>query len=156
MHDNFTYFSFQVLESLDVINVYTTKHYFNFDFHTLTDEQLELQRVKLEEALDHKFDAFVLPRQNHTDKIAIINEKNKDENPGEVDGVLTNLSNVALGTISADCQNLYLYDQVEGVIGCVHSGWRGTYQKIATKAIKKMIKTYGSDPADIIVCIGPS
>jgi copper oxidase (laccase) domain-containing protein len=38
----------------------------------------------------------------------------------------------------------------------VHSGWRGTFQKIVEKAVVKMRDNYGSNPEDIICCICPS
>ena len=44
---------------------------------------------------------------------------------------------------------------MKNVIGNVHSGWRGTLQRISAKAVKLMIEKYNCNPADIIVCIGP-
>ena len=41
------------------------------------------------------------------------------------------------------------------MIGNIHSGWKGTVQKIAQKGLLKMIKEYESDVKDIICCIGP-
>ena len=49
-----------------------------------------------------------------------------------------------------------MYDPVKNVIANVHSGWKGTFQKIAINCVKKMIEDYGSNPKDIICCICPS
>lgn len=48
-----------------------------------------------------------------------------------------------------------IYDPVNNIIGNVHSGWKGTTAKIGQKAIIKMIGECGSNPKDLICCIGP-
>ena len=57
---------------------------------------------------------------------------------------------------TADCQSIILYDKKNEVIGNIHSGWKGTLNKILSNAIKLMIEEYSSNVEDIIVCIGPS
>lgn len=74
----------------------------------------------------------------------------------DVDGVITNKSNIILSTVLADCTPLYLFDPVKKVIGNIHSGWKGTAKKIGNNAIKKMIETYNCNPKDIICGIGPT
>ena len=48
------------------------------------------------------------------------------------------------------------YDPNKNVIANVHSGWRGTFQKIAQKTVRKMKEEYNSNPEDIIACICPA
>jgi len=48
-----------------------------------------------------------------------------------------------------------IYDPVKHIIGNVHSGWKGTISRIAQKAVFKMIGECGSNPKDLICCIGP-
>lgn len=55
----------------------------------------------------------------------------------------------------ADCTPILLYDPTKNMIGNIHSGWRGTIQKIGQKAVLKMKEQYNVDPKDIIACIGP-
>ncbi len=38
----------------------------------------------------------------------------------------------------------------------MHSGWKGTFKKIALKTVEKMIKDYNSNPEDILCFISPS
>ena len=75
---------------------------------------------------------------------------------GEADGLLTDLKGVALEIHTADCQSVFLYDPVRGVIGNVHSGWKGTVKKISPKAAGMMMTLYGCRPEDIEVYINPS
>ena len=97
--------------------------------------------------------SIVKPYQTHTDKVEVVNSSSDTfEN---VDGVITNKENILLCTSSADCTSLFLYDDEKKVIGDVHSGWRGTLQKIGKKAVEKMIREYDCKPENIICCISP-
>lgn len=105
----------------------------------------------------------VKTNQNHTDTIEIANKKIKENEPDfnleeykETDGIVTNKKNLILSTTNADCILLLLFDPIKKVIANVHSGWRGTLQRISTKAIEKMEKEYNCNPKDIICCICPS
>ena len=49
---------------------------------------------------------------------------------GLCDGVITNEKNLMLLTVEADCVPVYILDPVKKAIGMVHSGWRGTVQRI--------------------------
>lgn len=71
------------------------------------------------------------------------------------DGLMTDSPNIALVTKFADCTPIFIYDPVHNAMSNLHSGWRGTSKKIAEKAILMMKNKYGSNPADLIVVIGP-
>lgn len=82
--------------------------------------------------------------------------KEKGEFHTDIDGLITDKSGISLSLRFADCTPIFLYDPIKNVIGNIHSGWRGTVQKIGQKGIKKMENEYGSNPKDIIACIGPA
>ena len=96
---------------------------------------------------------IVKPHQTHTDKVEVVN--NSTEIFENVDGIITNKQNLLLCTSSADCTSLFFYDDEKKVGGDVHSGWRGTLQKIGKKAVEKMIKEFNCKPENIICCISP-
>ena len=73
-----------------------------------------------------------------------------------VDGLCTNAKGVTISTVNADCILLIFYDPIKNVIGNVHSGWKGTLQRISIKTVQKMMLEYGCNPKDIICCINPS
>ena len=75
--------------------------------------------------------------------------------PIKADGIITNSSKVTLFMRFADCVPILFYDTVNGVIAIAHAGWKGTVNGIASKMIKKMKKSHGSEPANIAVGIGP-
>lgn len=108
---------------------------------------------KVANALGLDWQNIVKPHQTHTDRVEGVVSTNEDFD--EVDGVITNKKNIILCTTSADCTSLLFYDDKKKVASDVHSGWKGTLQKIGKKAVEKMIKDYECNPKDIICCIGP-
>lgn len=105
----------------------------------------------------------VKTNQEHTDNIQIINKKvnvdNMDVNLEQydnTDGLITNKQNLILSTTNADCILMLFFDPVTKTIANIHSGWKGTLQRISIKTVEKMIKEFNCNPKDIICCICPS
>ena len=118
------------------------------------NDQAPANYEKICEALNIDSNKIIKSAQKHTDVVKDI-EEYTDEKFEFVDGFITNKKNIPLVTKYADCTPIILYDKIKNVIGNVHSGWRGTLQRISAKAVKLMIEKYNCNPADIIVCIGP-
>ena len=99
------------------------------------------------------------PKQMHTNIVIKVDNQTPGiftEELSSVDGLVTDKKDKILSLSFADCISLFFYDPVKNVIGDVHSGWKGTYQEIAKEAIELLKKEYGSNPKDLICCIGPS
>ena len=114
-------------------------------------------------ALEMNYIDVVKPNQAHTKNVKKVDEHvniNKpDFNLKEydlTDGLITNKSNLLLATTNADCILLMFFDPVKKAIANVHSGWKGTLQRISVETVEKMQKEYGSNSKDIICCICPS
>lgn len=154
--DNIEYLQFKrLLEYPNLIHAYTlkSKGELNFLPEYQDSETLEKSKQKICKVLGLQTQNIIKPHQTHTN---IVKEVTKPiEKFNEVDGLITNKTDIALCTTSADCTTFLLYDPVKDVIGNVHSGWRGTVQKIGKNAIQKMIETYASNPENIICCICP-
>lgn len=71
------------------------------------------------------------------------------------DAFITTLPGVAIGVRTADCVPILLYDPVMRVVAAIHSGWKGTVQKISHKTLDILKQQYGCRPADIRAVIGP-
>ena len=113
--------------------------------------------------LNINFENLAKPNQNHTDNIKVLDEKVIKNFPDfnlveydNTDGLITNKTNIAIATTNADCILLLFFDPVKRVIANIHSGWKGTFQKIGQKAAKMMIQEYNCNAEDIIVCMCPS
>ena len=114
-------------------------------------------------AIEMNYIDAVKPNQAHTKNVKKVDEHvniNKpDFNLKEydfTDGLITNKSNILLATTNADCILLMFFDPIKKAIANVHSGWKGTLQRISVETVEKMQKEYGSNSKDIICCICPS
>lgn len=74
----------------------------------------------------------------------------------QADVILTDRPEVTLFMRFADCVPILFHDPRQGIIGVAHAGWMGTVRGVATSAVLAMKEQYGSNPSDIIACIGPS
>lgn len=74
----------------------------------------------------------------------------------KADIILTDKPEVTLFMRFADCVPILVHDPVNQVIGVSHAGWMGTVKDVAGATINSMGERYGSDPSDVIACIGPS
>lgn len=73
----------------------------------------------------------------------------------EADIVISDDPRAAIGVRVADCAPVLLADTRLGVVGAAHAGWRGTVNRAAAVAVDALGRTFGSDPADLVVAIGP-
>lgn len=153
----------KLLEYPEVTHCYTLRSGNELDFPPIYKDEEKYKKsvqkicncLNEKNQKEHKLEPknVVKPHQTHTDNVQMVN---KVEQLEEVDGVITNQSELILLTTSADCISLLFYDPQKKVIGSVHSGWRGTLQGICQKAIEQMVQNYSSEPQNIICCICPS
>ena len=162
----------KLLEYSDIIrHAYSLGTDVNFRTAKVNKQQLSRNEYELAinsyknlcNAIGSNYINTVKTNQNHTDTIKVANKKIKEDEPdfnlveySETDGIVTNKKSLILSTTNADCILLLLFDPIKKVIANVHSGWRGTLQRISIKAIEKMEKEYNCNPKDIICCICPS
>jgi len=95
---------------------------------------------------------IVLLYQIHSSKFFHIKKFPKKKLIG--DGLITNVRNLPLGILTADCAPILILDIKKKIIAAVHSGWKGAYKNIVIKILKRLIKL-GSQKKDIIAVIGP-
>lgn len=147
------YLQFEELNREGIINCFTTRvNGMNFS-RDMEEEKLEKNYEKVCNFLKINRNSIVRPHQEHTDIIKRVDEIGEEYNG--VDGLITNKPGINLMLTFADCTPILIYDPVNKAIGNIHSGWRGTVQKIGLKAILKMQEEYNSNLKDLIVCIGP-
>ncbi len=72
-----------------------------------------------------------------------------------VDGIVTDIPGALLTAFGGDCPPVYIVDPVRKAVGLVHAGRKGTFLKIPQVAIAQMTVKFGCDPADMYAAIGP-
>ncbi len=127
---------------------------FNLSFSVGDDPARVLKnREEFFEALGTTYANAAYQKQIHSDVIKVVEAPGFQ---GESDAMITTRKGIALAISVADCTPILLYDFENKIIAGIHSGWRGTRIKITEKTLKKMIKDYGSTPANIVAYVGPS
>lgn len=108
----------------------------------------------LQDSIQLNSSRIVLPMQTHSCNVGIVeNDQNTFPN---TDSLITNVPGICIAVRTADCVPILLFDPVKKVAAVIHSGWKGTIQKISQKTVEIMHQQFGSSPQDIIAGIGPS
>ena len=94
--------------------------------------------------------------QTHSNKVIIINKKNKDLKKFKSDALITKQKGISLGVVTADCVPIILYDIKNEIIGCIHAGWKGASSGIIENTVKKLkrLNTKNKIFASVGPCIG--
>lgn len=127
-----------------------------------SDENVTTNHKIIAEAIGFDYKDIVTTNQTHTTNVRIVTEKDRGKgiitprDYHDIDGLITNVRNVPLATYYADCVPLYFLDTKRKVIGLSHSGWRGTVNKIGSVTVNLMKENFGTNPQDVIACVGPS
>ena len=99
---------------------------------------------------------LVLLNQTHSNKFSLISNNYKfNKKKIKADALITNVKNVAISILTADCAPILFYDSKKKIIGAAHAGWRGAYKKILSKIVKYLLKK-GSILNNLYFVIGPS
>ncbi len=128
-------------------------------FAILTQKDSLIKRMSHEERicfyankLNIKSNNLGIPVQSHSNNCIIIKKYGSYEN---IDGLITKNKNIVLSISVADCCPIYIYDKEMKIRGLIHSGWKGTVNKICNNAIDKFLKLK-SDILNLSIYLGPS
>lgn len=136
----------------------------NFSFAKEGEQRARVMEnyCRMAKAMEVDASRMVLSWQTHTTNVRLVTEADcgkgifRPRDYQDVDGLICNTPGITLVTLSADCVPLYILDPIHKAIGLSHSGWRGTVKRMGAATIARMQEAFGSDPADLICCIGPS
>ena len=81
---------------------------------------------------------LILMNQTHSNNVTIINKKNLSHQTFKSDAIITDLKNVGIGVLTADCVPVFLYDEINQVIACIHAGWKGAFSDIIKITVNKI------------------
>ena len=128
---------------------------YNFNDNILAithTEKSDYSRIEIANILGQTSQNLAIPLQTHSTNVRYIDK------PGEVencDGLIAHESNLVLSLQTADCIPIFLFDEVTGLRGLIHAGWRGIVGGIVKNAIEVMV-AHQSKAEDIKVALGPS
>ena len=100
----------------------------------------------------------IMLRQIHSDLACGVSSSVQSaisDEPPKADALFTREPGVLLIVQTADCVPILLADTRRRAIAAIHSGWRGTVQRIAQKTLGRMQMEFGTRPGDVVAAIGP-
>ena len=98
--------------------------------------------------------SLITLNQQHTNQVIHFDNNKSVKNKLTGDAIVSEVKNIGIGILTADCAPILLYDPAKEIIGCVHSGWKGALNGVIENAVKKF-NELNSDNKDIIAVIGP-
>jgi YfiH family protein len=174
-HDGLKYLVFPRIEQLGFVEHLFSTRLGGVSKGCYSECNLSYTRGDVKEAVDENYrrvsdalghgrslEDFVCTFQTHTTNIRVVTEEDRGKGPfklrdyTDIDGLITNVPGLILGSFHADCPPVYIIDPVNKAIGLVHSGWKGTRGEISGKALDEMARCYGTKPSDCICAVGPS
>lgn len=104
---------------------------------------------------DEKICPHIMPKQEHTANIAIIESKDDIKKDfKDIDGVIVTVPNIPVVLCFADCVPIILYSKKDNVFAVLHAGWRGTAAGIVKKACKILTEDMEIPSSSIKMAIG--
>ncbi len=132
-----------------------THHFFGKD--CLIDRELKnrknLERAFAEKNIRSKKILFV--NQVHGNDVVVVDTENKihgEQGLPKADALVTNLRNVAICVITADCSPILFFDAEKNVVAAAHAGWRGAKLGVIKNTVAEM-KKLGAEKISAV--IGP-
>jgi len=98
---------------------------------------------------------LVTLHQVHSNRVYIIEDISRQWNQSEGDALATRVENAALAVKTADCLPVLIADPACNAVAAVHSGWKGTLSRVLLETVREMQRSFGSDPAELLVAVGP-
>jgi YfiH family protein len=96
---------------------------------------------------------LILMNQTHSNKVIVVDGLNKSLSRFNSDALITDLKDVAISVLTADCVPIILYDEVNKIIGCIHAGWKGAISGIIENTIQEFSKL--NKKIKITAAVGP-
>ncbi|MDK6805759.1 peptidoglycan editing factor PgeF [Aerococcus sp. UMB7834] len=106
----------------------------------------------------------VMPQQTHSAHCYQVGQedlgrgaRSAETGIADCDGLYTFDKGIIVGVLTADCVPVLFYEEGSGLVGAIHSGWRGTVQEISRKAFDQIKEAHPQVAIDQVqVHIGPA
>ena len=98
--------------------------------------------------------ALITLNQKHTNQIIYFNDKRSIKNKLTGDSIVTQLKNIGIGILTADCAPILFFDPKNKIIGCAHAGWKGALNGIIKNTVQKF-NELNSNNNELVAVVGP-
>ena len=116
------------------------------------------QRQHVLQALDLEQTTLCTVRQVHGNQVCVIDTAMLQHGLTGImaDALVTNLAQVTLGVLVADCLPIVLYALDAPVIALVHAGRMGTYHRVVRHTLETIEHRFATPPAQVYAVLGPA
>ncbi len=130
---------------------------FNLGFDRGERQEVLANRRHLLQALGLEQVTLCSVRQIHSNTVCVVDEQVLAHGLTgmEADALVTNIPNVPLGVLAADCLPIVLYSAQPRALAVVHAGRMGTYRRIVPTALQVLQQQFAVVPEQIRAIIGP-
>jgi len=104
--------------------------------------------------IDCKKESLITLNQKHTNQVVHFKDKISVKNKLTADAIVSEVKNVGIGILTADCAPILFYNPKKKIVGCAHSGWKGALSGIIKNTVKKF-NELNSKNDDLIAVVGP-
>jgi len=99
-------------------------------------------------------ESLITLNQQHTNQVVHINSNKSVKNKLTGDAIVSEVRNIGIGILTADCAPIFFYDHKKKIIGCAHAGWKGALKGVIKNTVKKF-NELNSNNNDLIAAVGP-
>ena len=99
-------------------------------------------------------ESLITLNQKHTNKVVHFDNEISIKNKLTGDAIVSEVKNIGIGILTADCAPIFFYDYKKKIIGCAHAGWKGALNGIIKNTVKKF-NELNSNANDLIAVVGP-
>lgn len=117
-------------------------------------EHVAANRQRAVETISSAPVPLLTPFQVHSPDAVVITEANRQERP-EADALVTQLPDLMVGIVTADCVPVLLEDTANKVVAAAHAGWKGTLAGIVKNTVNAMVRI-GAQRTSIVAAVGPA
>ena len=101
-----------------------------------------------------KKESLITLNQKHSDQVIYFKNERSAKNKLTGDAMVSEVKNIGISILTADCAPVLFYDPNKKIIGCAHSGWKGALNGIIRNTVKKF-NELNSNNNDLIAVVGP-
>jgi hypothetical protein len=129
----------------------------NLAYHVGDDPaNVDANHARLGKALGYDPASLVHMRQVHGNGVFKVDETFDYTFVPECDATITDLANVPLMVMVADCIPLLLFDPLNRAIAAVHAGRSGVFKQVITATVNAMKNAYGTRAENLLASLGGS
>ena len=98
--------------------------------------------------------SLITLNQQHTNQVIHFDNNKSVKNKLTGDAIVSEVKNIGIGILTADCAPIFFYDPQKKLIGCAHAGWKGALNGVIKNTVKKF-NELNSKNSDLIAAVGP-